>query len=60
MSKELHNQSAKCCCRCHKGNLGICLWCQGQQCTEFHPLFQNIKSNYKDTHISDLLGKIRK
>jgi len=59
--KESDTQMTETCkCRCHKGNLGICLWCQGQPCSEFHPLFPNIKSNYKDTRVIDTLVTLRR
>ena len=50
----------KCNCRCHKGIYGICLYCQETKCSEWKPLFPNIKiKKHNDTRIIDMLAEIR-
>ena len=44
---------------CHDGAYGICLWCQGIQCSEYVPIFTIIQTNTTDTRVIDLLNEIR-
>lgn len=50
----------ECSCTCHKGIYGICLYCQEKKCSEYKPLFPNIKSNYNDTRVKDILTELRR
>jgi len=59
LTNEQSNQRVKCGCRCHKGILGICLWCQDKSCSYCKPKFNN-KTNAVDTRVKDTLMTLRR